>query len=176
MKTRPYPSINELLERFEIAPDGTTLLWRKPKTSRFKGVPVGLTITQKGYARIMWGRRPLFLHRVLWKMRAGEDASGFIDHINGDKMDNRQCNLRINEGSGNWRNTKPRGGASKFKGVYVAKCKSKWGSRIKVNKKTIHLGTYENEVDAAKAYDIAAKKYHGAFCSTNEALGLYWSC
>ena len=66
----------------------------------------------------------------------------------------------------------PRGGASRFKGVYSARG-GKWGSRIKVHKKTLHLGTYSSEDDAAKAYDLAAVDLHGEYAKTNEQLGLY---
>lgn len=170
---KPYPAVSELKERFEIAGDGVTLIWKNPQQKRMIGRPVGVTITEKGYARIMWGKRPLFLHRVLWKMRTGFDPKGQIDHINGNKLDNRSENLRDASHAENQRNASPRGGKSKFKGVYEAKCKNKWGARIKVNGKTIHLGTYKNEIEAAMAYDEKAKELHGAFCSTNSALGLY---
>jgi hypothetical protein len=88
-------------------------------------------------------------------------------------LDNRIENLRDCSHGENQRNAKPRGGASKFKGVYKAKCGKKWGARIKHDGATMHLGTFSEEENAARAYDAAAKKYHGEFCSTNERFGLY---
>ena len=127
----------------------------------------------EGYIKIKAHGKKVSAHRMAWAFVYGDWPKSEIDHINQDRSDNRISNLRMNVGSGNWRNTKRCGGSSKFRGVYKAKGVGKWGSRIKVNGKTKHLGTFDNEKDAAMAYDAAAKKLHGAFCSTNARLGLY---
>jgi hypothetical protein len=57
--------------------------------------------------------------------------------------------------------------ASKYKGVCPTNRNRPWQARIKVNGKTINLGTYKTEIEAAKAYDVAAKKYHGEFANLN---------
>lgn len=170
-KAKPYPTYERLHYLFECT-DGGGLFWKNPTFPRHKGLPVGTHLTCNGYYRVMIGRRPLMLHRVLWKMWHNSEPP-IIDHINGDKSDNRKMNLREAPGNGNWRNCKPRGGSSKFKGVYLDRYGKKWGSRIKVNGKTIHLGTFESEEDAAREYDKASRKYHGEFSSTNEQFGLY---
>ena len=56
---------------------------------------------------------------------------------------------------------------SKYKGVHWHKNHRKWLARITFEKNTIHLGYFRNEIEAAKAYDEAAKKYHGEFASLN---------
>lgn len=57
--------------------------------------------------------------------------------------------------------------SSKYKGVCFAKFFKKWKADIQVNKKVYHLGYYENELDAAKAYNDAALKYFGEFACIN---------
>ena len=92
-----------------------------------------------------------------------------IDHINHDGMDNRQANLRAATTAQNSHNRKKlsRQCSSKYKGVWWHKSSLKWQARIMFEKKRIHLGTFKNEIDAARAYDEAAKKYHGEFACLN---------
>lgn len=58
-------------------------------------------------------------------------------------------------------------GSSKYKGVYFYKPLNKWNAQIEINSKKIHLGYYQNEVEAAKAYNLAALLYHGEFALLN---------
>jgi hypothetical protein len=89
-----------------------------------------------------------------------------IDHANGNGLDNRRANLRFATPAQNAWNTRRKVSASGYKGVYFSKA-NKFGAAIRCNKKRIHLGCFDSPVDAAKAYDKAAKKYHGQFAQTN---------
>ncbi len=86
-----------------------------------------------------------------------------------DGMDNRKANLRAATYSQNMYHRKKRSGAahSKCKGIYWRKKNRKWQARITFERKRICLGYFRNEIDAAKAYDRAAMKYHGEFASLN---------
>jgi len=92
-----------------------------------------------------------------------------IDHINHDGMDNRRANLRAATHSQNLYNRKKRSGAtqSKYKGIYWRKKTGRWEVRIMFEKKAIHLGRFRSEIDAARAYDRGAMKYHGEFACLN---------
>ena len=99
-----------------------------------------------------------------------EVAEGMVvDHINHDGMDNREANLRAETHSQNMYHRKKRSGTtqSKYKGIYWRKKNLKWQALITFEKKRIYLGYFRNEIDAAKAYDRAARKYHGEFASLN---------
>ena len=93
----------------------------------------------------------------------------FCDHINGRTLDNRKKNLRSATRSQNVWNSKKtsRSGYSKYKGVTFRKRSKRWVSMIGVNSRQIFLGSFEDEIRAAKAYDKAAKKHFGEFAKLN---------
>lgn len=107
----------------------------------------------------------IYLHREIIKVPDGM----FIDHINHDSMDNRCANLRLATHLQNTYHRRKRSGVktSDYKGVYWKKAHRKWAARIGFQKKEIHLGYFGNEIDAARAYDTAARKYHGDFAVLN---------
>ena len=94
---------------------------------------------------------------------------GWVDHINGNGLDNRKANLRLATGTQNGynrRKTRKRTW-SKYKGVTFDKRRKKWEGKIVINGRKQHLGSFTNELDAGRAYDEAAKKYHGEFALLN---------
>jgi len=94
----------------------------------------------------------------------------FVDHINHNGLDNRKANIRPATHSQNNFNRiiSTRGDlSSKYKGVAWNKSKKKWQARIGIYGKRKHIGHFKDEIQAAKAYDKAAKKYHGEFASLN---------
>lgn len=107
-------------------------------------------------------RKEMPMHRAIMNCPEGM----VVDHINGNKLDNRKINLRICTHKENIRNGK---GMShkKYKGAYFSKERSKFYSKIKVNYKSIHLGYFSTEEAAASAYNQAAIKYHGEFAKLN---------
>jgi len=107
----------------------------------------------------------VYMHQMVIKVPDGM----VTDHINHDGMDNRKDNLRAATHSQNMRHRKKCSGAmySKYKGVSWKKKSRKWVAQITCEKKAIHLGYFRDEIEAAKAYDRAAIKYHGQFACLN---------
>ena len=114
--------------------------------------------------RVDGKQKALLMHRIV--MNA---SKGFhVDHKNGKGLDNRKLNLRLCTKSQNAMNGSSHSdGSSKFKGVWWHKSHNKWGAQIMTDGKLNHLGSFEKEVDAAKAYDKAAKEFHGEFARLN---------
>lgn len=102
-------------------------------------------------------------HRVIWLMQTGEWPKNLIDHVNGNGLDNRWCNLREATVAENSRNTRPR--RNGLKGVY--RFNDRIFASIKVNGKNHFLGNFRTEAEAHSAYAVAAKHYFGEFARTS---------
>jgi hypothetical protein len=104
------------------------------------------------------------MHREI--MNANDER--VVDHKNCNSLDNRKNNLRLATRAENIRNRrKQKNTSSQFIGVSFSKSQGRWASEIKCNGKKIWLGRFDNEIDAARAYDEAAKKYFGEFARLN---------
>lgn len=94
------------------------------------------------------------------------------DHVNGNRLDNRRENLRICSKFDNMRNRgKQANNTAGYKGVFYSIRARRWRAQIRVKGKSIHLGLFDETVDAAKAYNIAALAYFGEFAHLNEIPG-----
>jgi len=109
------------------------------------------------------------MHRQILKVPEGL----LVDHINQNGLVNRKANLRPATAAQNIINRakyKNRNYGSKYKGVVWNRRYKYWQAQIKANHKLMYLGTFKDEVQAAKAYDEAAKKYHNEFATLNFPL------
>lgn len=96
------------------------------------------------------------------------DESPIIDHIDGDGLNNCKSNLRFCNHQCNLMNQrKQKNRTSIYKGVFKPKNYNKFIAMIKINQKSIHLGVFDNEIDAAFAYDDKAKILFGEFANLN---------
>lgn len=96
------------------------------------------------------------------------------DHINGNGLDNRKANLRpVTPAQNLWNTRKSKAKSrSRYKGVAWDRNDRRWEVRISVNSRRIYIGRFTDELEAAKAYDRAARKYHGRYAGVNfEAQG-----
>ncbi|MHC4664664.1 MAG: AP2 domain-containing protein [Planctomycetota bacterium] len=91
-----------------------------------------------------------------------------VDHIDHTGRNNRKKNLRLATFRQNCRNQRRLShGTSRYKGVHWNKKAKKWAAAIRCNNKTHHIGYFNNEIEAAKAYDEMAKTLHREFASLN---------
>jgi hypothetical protein len=97
------------------------------------------------------------------------DPKGFlVDHRNCNGLDNRRANLRLATYSQNaCNNRKRKNTTSVFRGVSFHTQKQCWGVHLQHQMKRVFLGYFDNEIEAAKTYDAAARKYHKDFARLN---------
>lgn len=115
----------------------------------------------------IWGNKKfgVYMHNVLVWCPKGYQ----IDHINGDKLDNRIKNLRITTCKQNAQNIGIRSNnTSGYKGVSLTKEKNRWRAYIKVSGKQKNLGFFVKKEDAAIAYNKAAETYFGKYARLNK--------
>jgi hypothetical protein len=163
------PPLAELVEILEYNSNTGLITWKKNRSrTAKKGSPAGC-ISSCGYIQVMINRKKYMLHRIAWLLGTGIDPVDFeIDHANGNKTDNRLCNLRkASRAENTWNQSKPKSNTSGHKGVSWSKKYGKWVAYIGVNWERMHLGYFLDKEQAKAAYEDAANKYHGNFANVS---------
>jgi hypothetical protein len=154
-----------LMELLYYNPDTGNFRWKVPPSSRIRQTDIAGTIDNKGYRRIgIKGDKPgkyYRAHRLAWLYMTGVWPEDQIDHINGDKDDNRWDNLRSASNAENMRNRPAKG--------YTFSPRHKttpWCAQITHNGKNQYLGRYKTKREAEAAYRAAANELWGEFANT----------
>ena len=125
-------------------------------------------IDNTGYKRISINKKLYRNHRLIFLMYIGK-LPKIIDHINGNKLDNRIENLREATHSENlWNQKLARHNTSGAKGVAWHTRDEKWYCSIKIGGKQIYLGYYSDFEEAKKVVEKARNKYHGEFANNGK--------
>jgi hypothetical protein len=132
-------------------------------------------VAKDGYVKVFAEGPPQRLARLVMDAKPGQ----IVDHVDRNPLNNKRSNLRFcddSQSSSNQQKTK-RPSTSRFKGVFRSNPvrgskKSPWTAQISFRGKSIYLGSFVNEEDAARAYDASAIQTHGEFAATNVTLGL----
>jgi len=175
----PLPSPDVLRQLLRYEPDTGKLFWRERPLSFFKserewkrwngrysGRPA-FRVNPQGYVSGMIFRQMHRAHRLVWAMCYNEWPSADIDHINGDRSDNRLCNLRVVSRRENALNQCRRKN-NKSGQTGVSQCgNGKWRAYISRGGKPVHLGVYDTIDQAREARKRAEVLYgyhanHGA--------------
>lgn len=165
-----------LRQLFDYDPESGALFWRYRPDSMFtdgkqaaahnaaiwNGKNAGNPACSKSAAGYLetsiWSRR-VYAHRVIWKLVHGVDAAD-IDHVNGDRADNRLSNLRNVSHAANGKNMKVRkNNTSGVMGVRWEERLGKWHARIMPGRRNIHLGVFDSFDDAVAARRAAEVRY-----------------
>ena len=167
------PSPDDLRNALVYNPEDGSLTWKERDHSHFKddrtarswntrlaNRPAFTTTEGAGYKAGHIFRAHVLAHRVAWAIHTGEWPSGHVDHINGDRLDNRIVNLRIVTRQENQRNTRlPRSNTSGIIGVYWCKHKRKWRAAIGCDGRTVCLGRFNSKEEAIAARREAEVSY-----------------
>lgn len=111
-------------------------------------------------------KQTISMHRVILSRALGRslEKCEFVDHIDGNTLNNIRSNLRVATHAENLRNRKRQSNnKSGFKGVTYSR--GRWVAEIRANKRKIYLGSYNTPEEAHEAYKTAAVKYHGDFAN-----------
>lgn len=175
---RPIPAAQFVRECFEYSPDTGELVWRRRPLHHFKsprgewqwnaryaGTVAGSTHSG-GYVQVVVNKKKLFAHRIAWVFISGSWPTDEIDHINGDKSDNRKDNLRAATHSENGRNKKISSrNTSGAKGVHWFDRTQKWSAHLNIGGRQTTLGYFDTIAEAAESVRAAREIHHGAFAN-----------
>lgn len=181
MAAAALPSAEVLRQLLRYEPETGKLFWKERPASmfptdlsavlwngRWAGKEALTASNGYGYPRGEILGRSYLAHRVIWCMQTGSWPVEHIDHINRDRSCNRWDNLREANRSENSRNRASKeNSTSRYLGVSWAADRKKWVARISQKDSYRSLGTFDCEIEAALAYDHAARISHGEFARLN---------
>ena len=149
--------VRKLLSTFRIR-DGNLERYHEWKTKDSTWKPVKIKANSLGYCQVRFNNVLIFHHVIIWILSTGKDIPSNlqIDHINGNKIDNRIENLRLVTNSGNAKNRKEHRGG-KLVGCCYNKRTRKYIAYTRISGKMIYIGCFTTEQEAHEAYKIACK-------------------
>ena len=128
--------------------------------SKLAGKQTFLNIEESGALYSSIFRKKYKAHRIIWLMVNGKWPDDVIDHINGNRQDNRLWNLRsVTQGENMINMARPSHNTSGFVGVVWDKDRTTWNARITVNNKTINLGRFKTKSEAISKRQEANKEH-----------------
>lgn len=135
----------------DYTPDDGCFRWREPGPKRIVGAVAG-SRQRIGYVVIRVGGTLYYAHRLAWLHVKGQWPSESVDHIDGDKSNNRWRNLRDVPHQKNCQNQHRAQGSSNLLGAVRNSRSHCWRAIITVNGKQRHIGTFSNPEAAHAAY------------------------
>lgn len=164
---KELPSQEEINYRMDYEPETGILKWANPRKGRASSGQIAGNQRENGYWIVCFNKKKYYAHRLIWKYFHGTDPM-FIDHIDGDRSNNRISNLRSASWSENQRNKERNSrNTSGFKGVVLHKPTGRWTAKIRKDGKITSLKYHDTAEEASEAYIKASKEIHGEFAIAN---------
>lgn len=149
---------------------GKSPKWRSDRwNKRYCSIEAGCADVQAGYVRVSIFDQHHYAHRIIWTMCVGNIPAGMeIDHIDGDRSNNRIQNLKLASTADNAKNTRLHSNnTSGVNGVFWNQQRQKWQSQAQVDGRSMHIGFFKSKDAAAQARAAANRSFgfsetHGA--------------
>ena len=146
--------VETLKEYLSYNPHTGVIKWKKRPSNRVQ-INSKAGYVADGYVVLRLKGRMLKAHRVAWALHYGEYPKNHIDHIDGDRKNNKIVNLRdVTQQINNHNLTKPQTN-NKTKVLGVLKIGSRFAAQICVNGHRKHLGMFDTAEEASEAYKVA---------------------
>lgn len=163
---KTLPGKEELDRLFSYDPETGALSWKVQINRAWHARPgtAAGTTTMRGYLQVGISGVYYLVHRIIWKMMTGEDPTDQIDHVDGDRKNNKWANLRAADASQNMSNRKVgRNNNSGIKGVCWDRYHKAWVAYIGIGGEQKRLGRFKSIEEAAAARQEASARSHGEF-------------
>lgn len=172
------PPVEKLRRMVRLDPETGRLFWLarnegskvRSWNTRYAGKEAMTAVSNGSRVGRVFNRMTM-AHRVVFALANGRWPTGHVDHIDGDRLNNRPTNLRECTAQQNTWNGSARGGSSRFKGVSLHKATGRWSAQATVDGRKHHLGYFGSEEAAAAAYDNFAVQSFGRFSRPNAIRG-----
>jgi hypothetical protein len=162
-------SFEKLCDLFELIPSTGQLRWKVTVSPRAIAGSIAGGVNCHGYVKIGINGKIYSAHKIVWAMATGEWPNHLIDHINGNKSDNRMENLRKADVVKNAYNQKiPKNNKSGYKGVYFDSTRvspKKWKASCSISGKRFTLGHFMTPEEAHNALIKFREEHHGEFAN-----------
>jgi len=157
-------SHERLLELIHYAPETGGFTWKKTTSNKAKVGGSAGNIMKNGYWKIGIDSQHFYAHRLAWFYVHGSWPAEYIDHVDGNKLDNSISNLREATNSQNGANRGvPSQSKIRLKGVFRVLRSNRFGAQIMVRGNHHHLGCFDTMDEAHAAYFAAAREAFGEF-------------
>lgn len=153
-----------LREVLAYDPASGVFMWLKQLAGRGRvGTIAGAVTMPNGYRVVTIDKKQFRAARLAWFFTHNEWPPEMVDHINGDRADDRIANLRRATRAQNLANAKDKAGSSRLKGVSWDKARKLWRAQIQVDCRNRFIGRYATEEAAHAAYMVRAEELFGEF-------------
>jgi len=166
MSAKILPCATKLRLLLSYDEDTGELRWRCRVNQGVRAGDVAAGRISKGhrYLRVKISGQEYGAHRVIWKIKTGNEPAASLDHIDCNPLNNRWQNLRASSPSLNNCNRKlQKNNSSGTKGVTWNKADERWKATISVESRRTYLGYFKSKADAVAAIDAARPQFHGQF-------------
>jgi hypothetical protein len=159
MRSKDWLTVEEARRRLDYDPETGKLTWKLLRNAGRVGQEAR-SLDVGGYVQVNIAGTVVKGHRLAWLLHYGEWPSDHIDHINGERADNRIANLRVVSGTLNTQNKRKAMPSSKTGVLGVVKVGARFQANIHHKRKKHYLGTYATAEEAHAVYVTAKRQLH----------------